>query len=49
LAEFIRKNDHQFRGEKFGAERDVWERAIALTSGPQPAGKSQRGGLTQSL
>lgn len=49
LAEFIRKNDHQFRGEKFGAERDAWERAIALTSGPQPAGKSQRGGLTQSL
>jgi hypothetical protein len=48
LAEFIRKSDHQARGEKFGAERDAWERAIALTSGPQPAAKSQRGGITQS-
>lgn len=48
LAEFIRKSDHQARGEKFGAERDAWERAIALTSGPQPAARSQRGGITQS-
>lgn len=48
LAEFIRKSDHQARGEKFGAERDAWERAIALTSGPQPLSRSQRGGLTQS-
>ncbi|HAJ37548.1 MAG TPA: hypothetical protein DCL15_17915 [Chloroflexi bacterium] len=48
LAEFIRKSDHQARGEKFGAERDAWERAIALTSGPQPLSRSQRGGITQS-
>lgn len=48
LAEFIRKNDHRFRGEPFGAERDAWERAIALTSGPLPAARSQRGGITQS-
>jgi len=48
LAEFIRKNDHRFRGEPFGVERDAWERAIALTSGPQPAATSTRGGLTQS-
>lgn len=48
LAEFIRKSDHQARGEKFGAERDAWERAIALTSGPQPVARSQRGGITQS-
>lgn len=47
LAEFIRKNDHRFRKETFGAERDSWERAIALTSGPQPAATSSRGGLTQ--
>lgn len=48
LAEFIRKSGHQARGEKFGAERDAWERAIALTSGPQPASQSQRGGITQA-
>ena len=48
LSEFIRKNNHRFRGEKFGDERDSWERAIALTSGPQPAASSSRGGLTQS-
>lgn len=48
LSEFIRKNNHRFRGEKFGDERDSWERAIALTSGPQPAGASSRGGLTQT-
>ena len=48
LAEFIRKNDHRFRGEKFGDERDAWERAIALTSGAQPAETSARGGLTQT-
>lgn len=48
LSEFIRKNNHRFRGEKFGDERDSWERAIALTSGPQPAATSSRGGLTQS-
>lgn len=48
LAEFIRKNDHRFREETFGVERDSWERAIALTSGPQPAAISSRGGLTQT-
>jgi len=48
LSEFIRKNNYLFRGEKFGDERDSWERAIALTSGPQPAASSSRGGLTQS-
>ncbi|GIK75239.1 MAG: hypothetical protein BroJett021_42270 [Chloroflexota bacterium] len=48
LSEFIRKNNHRFRGEKFGDERDSWERAIALTSGPQPASTSSRGGLTQT-
>ncbi|MCS6827311.1 MAG: DUF6062 family protein [Caldilinea sp.] len=48
LAEFIRKNDHRFRGETFGVERDSWERAMALTSGPQPAATSSRGGLTQT-
>jgi hypothetical protein len=48
LSEFIRKNNHRFRGEKFGDERDSWERAIALTSGPQPARASSRGGLTQT-
>ncbi|HHY56102.1 MAG TPA: hypothetical protein GYA08_11765 [Chloroflexi bacterium] len=48
LAEFIRKSDHQARGEKFGAERDAWERAIALISGPQPVTSSHFGGITQS-
>ncbi|MFN3982933.1 MAG: DUF6062 family protein, partial [Caldilinea sp.] len=48
LSEFIRKNNHRFRDEKFGDERDSWERAIALTSGPQPASTSSRGGLTQT-
>lgn len=48
LAEFIRKNDHRFRREGFGAERDSWERAMALTSGPPPLGRSSRGGVTQT-
>ncbi|HRW49275.1 MAG: hypothetical protein H6640_00435 [Caldilineaceae bacterium] len=48
LAEFIRKNDHRFRREGFGAERDSWERAMALTSGPPPPSKSSRGGVTQT-
>jgi hypothetical protein len=48
LAEFIRKTDYRFRHEKFGAERDAWERAIALTSGAQPGATSSRGGLTQT-
>ncbi len=48
LAEFIRKTDYRFRHEKFGDERDAWERAIALTSGAQPGQTSARGGLTQT-
>lgn len=46
LGEYIRKLDVQFRGESFGTERDSWERALAITSGPPP----RRGapGLTQS-
>jgi hypothetical protein len=37
LGEFIRKNDHRFRGETFGVERDSWLRALASISGPGPA------------
>jgi hypothetical protein len=48
LAEFIRKTDYRFHHEKFGEERDAWERAIALTSGAQPGQSSSRGGLTQT-
>lgn len=48
LAEFIRKNDHRFRREGFGAERDSWERAMALTSGPPPPARSSRGAVTQT-
>ena len=48
LAEFIRKNDHRFQREGFGDERDSWERAMSLTSGPPPLGKSSRGGVTQA-
>ncbi len=29
LDEFIRKYDHRFNREEWGAERDSWERAIA--------------------
>jgi hypothetical protein len=29
LSEFVRKNDHRFRDESFGAERDSYKRAIA--------------------
>lgn len=48
LAEFIRKTDYRFRHEKFGDERDAWERVIALTSGAQPGQSSSRSGLTQT-
>jgi hypothetical protein len=37
LAEFIRKNDHRFRGEQFGVEGDAWLRAIEAVSGAPPA------------
>ena len=46
LAEFIRKQDVQFRGEAFGSERDSWERALKITSGPPP--RRPATGLTQA-
>jgi len=46
LAEFIRKQDVQFRGESYGSERDAWERALKITSGPSPRKAST--GLTQA-
>jgi hypothetical protein len=49
LAEFVRKNDHRFRGEPFGPEKDAWLRALEAISGPPPQAKSERGGLTQSV
>jgi hypothetical protein len=33
LDEFIRKHDYRFQGEVLNAERDVWRRALRLTSG----------------
>ena len=33
LDEFIRKHDYRFQGEVLDAERDVWRRALQLTSG----------------
>jgi hypothetical protein len=33
LAEFIRKHDHRFRDEPFGAEKDAWLRAVAALAG----------------
>jgi hypothetical protein len=33
LAEFIRKNDHRFAGEKVGKESDAWLRALRLATG----------------
>jgi hypothetical protein len=33
LDEFIRKHDYRFQGEAIDAERDVWRRALRLTSG----------------
>jgi hypothetical protein len=33
LDEFIRKHDYRFQGEVFDEERDVWRRALQLTSG----------------
>ena len=46
LGEFIRKNDHQFRGETFGQEKDSWRRALEAVSGPAPRSQSARQGLT---
>lgn len=36
LEEFLRKSDHRFRHETFGAERDSWRRAISAISGQLP-------------
>ena len=36
LGEYIRKLDVQFRHQPYGAERDSWERALKITSGPSP-------------
>jgi hypothetical protein len=33
LDEFIRKHDYRFQGEVLDAERDVWRRALRMTSG----------------
>jgi len=33
LAEFIRKHDHRFSHEPFGAEKDSWTRAVAALAG----------------
>jgi uncharacterized protein DUF6062 len=33
LDEFIRKHDYRFQGEAFEVERDVWRRALQVTSG----------------
>ncbi|HSR31078.1 MAG TPA: DUF6062 family protein [Anaerolineae bacterium] len=49
LVEFIRKNDHRFRDETFGPERDAWRRALESISGPPPRSESGRHGLTQSI
>jgi hypothetical protein len=36
LGEFIRKNDHRFRGEPWGDEADAWVRGIAALAGARP-------------
>jgi len=40
LDEFIRKHDYRFQGEAFEVERDVWRRALQLTSGWYEPGKA---------
>jgi len=37
LAEFIRKHDHRFSQEPFGAEKDSWTRAVAALAGAADA------------
>jgi hypothetical protein len=49
LDEFVRKQDIRFRGEPFGEERDSWLRALEAISGPEPQGRSERQGLTQTM
>jgi hypothetical protein len=46
-AEFIRKNDHRFRGEPFGVEEDVWMRSLAAVSGAPIRSYVKSKGLTQ--
>ncbi|HOU39894.1 MAG TPA: DUF6062 family protein [Promineifilum sp.] len=36
LEEFLRKSDYRFQHEKFGAERDAWQRALSAVSGQLP-------------
>ena len=36
LAEFIRKNDHRFKHEPFGQERDAWLRSLETMAGAAP-------------
>lgn len=43
LAEFIRKNDHRFRGERFGPEGDAWLRGIEAVSGASPPKQNRPG------
>ena len=47
--EFIRKNDHRFRGkEPFGPEEDVWLRALTAVSGLPLKKYVNQKGITQS-
>ncbi|NJN81394.1 MAG: hypothetical protein HC802_03340 [Caldilineaceae bacterium] len=48
LSEFIRKNDHRFRHERFGAEEDAWLRALETVSGAAPR-RGHDAALTQAL
>ena len=41
LGGFIRKNDHRFRDEGFGVERDSWIRALESVSGPPGPGRTR--------
>ncbi len=45
--EFIRKNDHRFRGEPFGVEEDVWRRSLTAVSGAPIGSYVKSKGLTQ--
>ena len=49
LGEFIRKNDSRFHGEKFGSERDSWQRALAAISGADVEDENESRGITQVL
>jgi hypothetical protein len=43
LDEFIRKHDYRFQGEGFEVERDVWRRALQITSGWYEQGNGRPG------